>query len=91
MGKRTSVYLSDKIEAAVKASGVPLAELVKRGLGTQAPRRPGITDTMTGQLPVTATLSSLPQKLPADCPHRGLRPGAYCRSCDSTVPERGKR
>jgi hypothetical protein len=32
MGKRTSVYLTDELAAAVKASGVPLAELVRRGL-----------------------------------------------------------
>jgi hypothetical protein len=32
MGQRSSVYLSDDLAAAVKASGVPLAELVRRGL-----------------------------------------------------------
>ena len=32
MGKRTSLYLSDELEAAVKASGLPLAELIRRGL-----------------------------------------------------------
>jgi hypothetical protein len=35
-GERTSVYLDDDVQAAVKASGVPLAELVRRGLGTAA-------------------------------------------------------
>jgi hypothetical protein len=37
MGQRTSVYLDDDLHAAVKASGVPLAELIRRGLGTAAP------------------------------------------------------
>ena len=32
MGQRTSVYLDDSLQAAVKASGVPLAELIRRGL-----------------------------------------------------------
>jgi hypothetical protein len=32
MGRRTSVYLDDALEAAVRASGVPVAELVRRGL-----------------------------------------------------------
>jgi hypothetical protein len=32
MGQRSSVYLADDLAAAVKASGVPLAELVRRGL-----------------------------------------------------------
>jgi hypothetical protein len=32
MGKRTSVYLSDELADAVKASGIPPAELIRRGL-----------------------------------------------------------
>jgi hypothetical protein len=40
MGKRTSVYFTDDLAAAVGASGVPLAELIRRGLGTQ-PETPG--------------------------------------------------
>ena len=31
MGQRTSVYLDDDLHAAAKASGVPLAELFRRG------------------------------------------------------------
>lgn len=37
MGKRTSVYLTDDLEAAWKASGAGLAELVRRGLDADAP------------------------------------------------------
>lgn len=36
MGLRTSVYLTDELEAAWKASGVPLGELVRRGLAERA-------------------------------------------------------
>jgi hypothetical protein len=32
---KTSVYLPGDLSAAVKASGVPLAELVRRGLGVE--------------------------------------------------------
>ena len=32
MGQRSSVYLADNLAAAVKASGVPLGELVRPGL-----------------------------------------------------------
>lgn len=32
MGQKTSVYLADDVAAAAKASGVPLGELVRRGL-----------------------------------------------------------
>ena len=39
MGLRTSVYLTDELEAAWKASGVPLGELVRRGLGERAPEQ----------------------------------------------------
>src|SRR5579859_3105238 len=37
MGVKTSVYLSDDLAEAVRASGVPLRELVRRGLGERAP------------------------------------------------------
>jgi hypothetical protein len=36
MGQRTSVYLDDDLHAAVKASDVPLAELVRRGLAASS-------------------------------------------------------
>ena len=36
MGRKTSVWLSDDLEAAWRASGLPLAELVRRGLGLEA-------------------------------------------------------
>jgi hypothetical protein len=42
MGRRTSVYLSDELAVAVAASGVPLAELVRRGLG-MVPAEPPVT------------------------------------------------
>lgn len=35
MGRKTSVYLSDGLSDRVKASGVPLAVLVERGLEWQ--------------------------------------------------------
>jgi len=41
VGKRTSVYLSDSLAAAVEASGLPLAELIRRGLEGGAPSSGG--------------------------------------------------
>jgi hypothetical protein len=32
MARRTSIWLSDDLDAAVRESGLPLAELVRRGL-----------------------------------------------------------
>lgn len=37
MGIRTSIYLSDDLHAAVKASGETVAEIIRRGLGERAP------------------------------------------------------
>ncbi len=39
-GKKTSIWLSDELEASWRASGVPLAELIRRGLGMPEPGRP---------------------------------------------------
>jgi hypothetical protein len=40
MGKKTSVWLSDDLVAGWRASRLPLAELVRRGLELGAPGRP---------------------------------------------------
>lgn len=37
MGQKTSVYLADDVAAKAKASGVPLGELVRRGLDAGEP------------------------------------------------------
>jgi hypothetical protein len=39
MGQRSSIHLADDLAAAVKASGTPLAELVRRGLGAGSCRK----------------------------------------------------
>jgi hypothetical protein len=36
-GQATSIYLSDDLVAAIEGSGVPLAELIRRGLGAALP------------------------------------------------------
>src|SRR5690348_3929804 len=37
MGQKTSVYLADDVAAKAKASGIPLGELVRRGLEAGEP------------------------------------------------------
>jgi hypothetical protein len=69
MGQRTSVYLDEDLQAAVKASGVPLAELIRRGLGA-------------GQQP-TGAVADNDNSTPAATPigaigHGGPSPGAIC-------------
>ena len=49
MGNRTSVYLDDDLQAAVKASGTPLAELIRRGLGANTANAE--SDTAVTDLP----------------------------------------
>ena len=99
MGQRTSVYLSDELKAAVKASGVPLAELVRRGLGVAAPEPSLIPPGSKGmyldprQIPTELKHPAMDAGQPAssvNCSHRGLRPGAWCKGCQSVVPERRK-
>ena len=52
-GQKTSIYLSADLAAAVKASGVPLAELIRRGLGVSGP-----VDADTLRLVLTDVLGS---------------------------------
>lgn len=68
MGQRTSVYLDDDLHAAVKASGVPLAELIRRGLvaGTAGVTPPATTSMMT----TTTSLAALHDGEPS--------PGVLC-------------
>jgi hypothetical protein len=61
MGQRTSVYLDDSLQAAEKASGVPIAELVRRGLGAGS----GETAQPTTPGPVGPSLVALPDGEPS--------------------------
>jgi hypothetical protein len=66
MGNRTSVYLDDDLQAAVKASGTPLAELIRRGLGANTANAE--SDTAVTDLP--ASLAAIGPGEPS--------PGAVC-------------
>ena len=68
MGQRTSVYLDDDLHAAAKASGVPLAELIRHGL--------------TAEPAAAATTTDRPVILPAGEPCPGAvcsGPGCWQR------------
>src|SRR5258708_40077820 len=49
-GKRTSVYLSADLAAAVERSGLPLAELIRRGI-CGPPARPGVVPLRRRETP----------------------------------------
>lgn len=44
-----------------------------------------------GDPPQIHVMRGIGKPSPADCPHRGLNPGAWCKTCESVVPERKKR
>jgi hypothetical protein len=74
-GERTSVYLAADLAAAVKASGVPLAELVRRGLATG-------TAEVTPPAKDTLLTSPSPAAIPAGEPSHGvlyMGPGCFQR------------
>ncbi len=91
MSQRTSVYLDDGLQAAAKASGVPLAELVRRGLAasTAPASQPSVEDVVPPPFP-----SGLPNGDPCpgvacaghgcwnrDTARYGLRRLVLCRAC----------
>jgi hypothetical protein len=93
MGTRTSAYLDDSLQAAVKASGVPLAELVRRGLahGTQpeAPATsspsPGTGITVTGGEPSPGVVCMGPGCWQRDTSRYGLRRIPLCPACAAAL------
>ncbi len=77
MGQRSSVYLADDLAAAVKASGTPLAELIRRGLtaGTAEVAPPAKNTLIT-----SPSLAALPDGEPS---HGALCMGPGCFQRDT--------
>jgi hypothetical protein len=73
MGLRTSVYLTDELAAMWKASGLPLAEVIRRGLSAGGP-----VDEATLRRVLREELSGLPVAA-------GRAPAAYVAA--EYVPE----
>jgi hypothetical protein len=94
MGQRGSVYLADDLAAAVKASGQPLAELIRRGLaaGTAevaqptapAPASPCLAALPDGE-PSPGTLCMGPGCLERSTSRYGLRRMPLCRACGAAL------
>ena len=95
MGQRTSVYLDDSLRAAVKASAVPLAELIRLGAGD------GQAAQSAAPGPARAILAALPDGEPSrgaicrtpSCWERntsryGLRQVPLCRACRAALEGR---
>lgn len=129
MGRRTSVYLDDALEAAFEAADIPLADLLRISLGLmpdadgmvliavpvseemleridavrglrsrsqwfegaiEAALEPGQVPGPVEVIPVEpkTVLRRSGRSAASSCAHRGLRPGAWCKGCESVVPER---
>ena len=101
VGKRTSVYLSDGLAAAVAESGVPLAELIRRGLAAVAPSATRLETPGEIRAKVTRAreAAELGKAIAAErrqspvrrrCPHPGTRMiGGWCRQCGVMVEPDG--
>jgi hypothetical protein len=76
-GERTSVYLAADLAAAVKASGVPLAEPVRRGLAASTAAEPVVqTAAAHSDSPARVAASLAPSLTASRVPlYRMLRPG----------------
>jgi hypothetical protein len=95
MGTRTSVYLDDDLKAAVKASGVPLAELIRRGLTAEADRgahipeknlvKPGSLPGLPAGEPCPGAVCSAPGCWQRDTARYGLRSLALCTACAAAL------
>ncbi len=94
MGQRSSIYLADDLAAAVKASGVPLAELIRRGLtaGTAEvaqPPAPGPASTslaaLPGGEPGNGALCMGPGCFQRDTRRYGLRELPLCTACAAAL------
>jgi hypothetical protein len=95
MGQRSSVYLGDDLAAAVKASGVPLAELVRRGLA--ASTAPAEVNTLATSSPLAAlpdgdpspgVLCMGPGCLERSTARYGLRRMPLCPACRAALEGR---
>jgi hypothetical protein len=94
MGQRSSVYLADDLAAAVKASGVPLAELVRRGLaaGDAPPAQTPVKDMLSTGLsglaagePSPGVLCAGPGCFQRDTACYGLRRLVLCTACAAAL------
>jgi len=77
MGKRTSIYLADDLAAAVEETGLPLAELVRRGI-YGPPARTVVVPPPGRQVPQCAE-AAVPAGHEAHSPEPGCRP--RCPQC----------
>lgn len=94
MGQRSSVYLADDLAAEVKACGIPVAELVRRGLtaGTAAAPQPSTSSPAASSLaaiidgePSPGVVCMAPACWQRNTSRYGLRRLPLCPACRAAL------
>ena len=84
MGKKTSVYLSDEQAERLRASSLPLAEVIRRGLDAVAPEQPDL-EAMLRRI-IREELAAVVPAASDDCPHPPARINkGLCGNCGTYV------
>lgn len=92
MGKKTSVYLSNDLAGRVEASGLPISELVRRGLEAGEP--PSAEVALSRLLDgwgerilqrIGAAPEPEPERSPKGCDHPSVRGKGVCPDCHDWV------
>ena len=90
-GERTSVYLATDLAAAVRASGTPLAELIRRGLAAGTAEMPELSAGATSLAaihdgePSPGVLCMAPGCFQRDTRLCGLRQLPLCTACAAAL------
>ena len=84
MGKRTSVYLSDDLEAAVDKTGLPLAELIRRGVYGPLASPAAIPDAASATGVVVPADAPLRQRCER-CAWVNQAAGSHCEQCGAQI------
>ncbi len=85
MGKRTSVYLSDDLAAAVGETGLPLAELVRRGVCASLVVVPASADVQDVPQPDVVTADAPSHRRCEQCGWLQRGAVSHCEQCGAQV------
>lgn len=79
MARSVRIQLDDDLDAAVRASGVSVTELVRRGLSVKVRAKRTVSSKVAAGVPLTRTGDPCPH--PKSRVHKGL-----CGGCGTRVP-----
>jgi hypothetical protein len=92
VGKKTSVYLSNDLVGRMEASGLPISELVRRGLdaGEPQPAEVALTRLLDGWgerilQRIGVSPGPEPERSPENCNHPRIHGKGVCPDCHEWV------